>query len=192
MARLVSVSPALRWPFLLALVLVTAFAVVASNLDMAAAETYRVFLIVAPLLPVAGVAVAYGRRADPASEMTMATPINWFGLLMIRAATVLAVAIVFGLVSWPLVPAPASVGASMWLLPALALTLSTLALASRIEMWLSSVMVGGGWAVAITLTWVEGIDAFDSIASLVYTALGVLAGGFVLLNRNAYDREAGG
>lgn len=187
LARIVSVSPSLRLPFLLAMVFVTGFAVLASNVNPGS-ESYRVFLMVAPLVPVAGVAVAYGRIADPAFEMISATPINRFGLLMIRTATVLAVAIVVGLVSWPFVPTPSSMGTATWLLPALALTLSTLAVGSRLEMWLSAAMVAGSWVLAISLTGIQGIDVFDRNAAFVHTTLGLLASGWVVLNRNRYGR----
>jgi hypothetical protein len=191
MARLVSVSPALRMPFLLALLLVTGFAVAASNSNPAN-DTYRIFLMVAPLLPVAGVAVAYGRLVDPAFEMTMVTPVNTLRLLMIRAATVLTVAICLGLISWPLVPAPTSVGASAWLIPSLGLTLATLALASRFEMWLSGAVVGGGWVAAILLASSGDIDFFAPDSQLVHAVLVGLSAVVVLLRRTSYDREGGG
>ncbi len=104
-ARLAAVSPALRASYLLAVVLVLGFAVLAAGADPAG-RTYLIFLFVAPVLPVAGVAFSYGRRVDPAHELTLATPIDALRLLLLRAASVLVVAVGLGLLAWPLVPDP--------------------------------------------------------------------------------------
>lgn len=190
-ARLVAVSPALRASFLLAVILVMGFAVAASNTNPAG-SAYRIFLVVAPLVPVVGVAFAYGRLVDPAFEMAMVSPIDSFRVLTLRAGIVLTTAIILGLVSWPLVPAPTSIGASAWLLPALGLTLSTLALASRFEMWLAGAMVGGSWVIAMLIAVAGDLEVFDSNAKFVYAGLAVLAGSAVVLRRSSYDREKGG
>jgi hypothetical protein len=187
-ARIVAVSPALRVSFLLAVVLVMAFAVLASGSNPTGG-TYRVFLIVAPLLPVAGVALAYGRLVDPVHDLTIASPIDSFRLLLVRAATVLSVSGTAGLVAWPMVPAPSGLGITAWLLPALALTLVTLAISSRFEVWLAGSLVGGVWVVAMLVTLVEGMDAFDSGAQLGYLALSAVAAAAVAVRRDRYDRE---
>lgn len=190
LARIVAVSPALRISFVLAVALVMGFAALASTTNPTG-ETYRIFLAVAPLLPVAGVAFAYGRLVDPAHEFTMVAPIDSFRLLMLRAATVLTVSIVLGLLIWPLVPAPGSFGISAWLLPALALTLITLALASRFEIWVAGVIVGGGWVAAMLLANSWDVEAFDRTAQTLYIGLIIVAVGVVLIRRNHYDREGG-
>ena len=190
LARVVAVSPALRISFLLAVALVMGFAALASTAN-STGETYRIFLAVAPLLPVAGVAFAYGRLVDPAHEFIMVAPIDSFRLLMLRAATVLTVAIVLGLVVWPIVPAPRSVGISAWLLPALALTLITLVLASRLEVWIAAAMVGGGWVAAMLLATSWEVEAFGADAQSLYAAVTLLAAGGVLFRRDHYDREGG-
>jgi hypothetical protein len=190
LARVVAVSPALRVSFLLAVALVVGFAAMASTSNPAGG-TYRIFLAVAPLLPVAGVAFAYGRLADPAFEFTVVSPIDSIRLLLLRAATVLTVSIVLGLVVWPIVPAPGSVGISAWLLPALTLTLVTLALASRLEVWLAAALVGGGWVAAMLLAVFWEVEAFDADAQALYAAVAFLAAGAVLIRRTHYDREEG-
>jgi hypothetical protein len=189
-ARLVAVSPALRISFVLAVALVTVFAAVAST-SSPDGETFRIFLVVAPLLPVAGVAFAYGRLVDPAHELTMVAPIDSFRLLMLRATTVLTVSIGLGLIAWPVVPAPGSFGPSAWLLPALALTLTTLALASRFEIWLAGVLVGSGWVAAMLLAYTQELETFDARAQIVYAGLIGLAAVVVAIRRDSYDREGG-
>lgn len=189
-ARLVAKSPAMRLSFVLALLLVLGFSVIASNTDPVG-TAYRFFLVVAPLVPVAGVAFAYGRHVDPAHELTMVSPRNSFHLLLIRTTTVVSVAILGGLLSWPFVPAPSSVGVSAWLLPALALTLTTLALASRFEVWLAAALVGGGWVLAMSYAATRDIEAFGPDAQLVHLLVLVTAGTLVILRRDEYNRQGG-
>lgn len=187
-ARIVVVSPALRVSFVLAVVLVMAFAVLGSLMNPILG-TYRVFLVVAPLVPVVGVAVAYGRLVDPVHDLAMASPIDSFRLLLLRTVTVLAVSIPVGLVAWPLVPAPSSLGFAAWLLPALALTLLTLALSSRFEVWLAGSIVGGGWVAAMLIALAGEYEAFDGAAQIGYAALAVSAAAVVAVRRERYDRE---
>ena len=187
-ARVAAVSPALRASFLLAVVLVLGFSVLAAASDPAG-RTYLIFLFVAPVLPVAGVAFSYGRRVDPAHELTLATPIDALRLLLLRAASVLVVAVGLGLLAWPLVPDPRSLGVSAWLLPALALTLVTLALASRMAVVSAAALVGGGWLLVILLAFNRSLDAFNGTAQTVYAAVGVAAVVVMLSRRHHYDRE---
>ena len=186
-ARVAAVSPALRASFLLAVVLVLGFSVLAAASDPAG-RTYLIFLFVAPVLPVAGVAFSYGRRVDPAHELTLATPIDALRLLLLRAASVLVVAVGLGLLAWPLVPDPGSLGVSAWLLPALALTLVTLAMASRMS-GSAAALVGGGWLLVILLAFNRSLDAFNGTAQTVYAAVGVAAVVVMLSRRHHYDRE---
>lgn len=125
-------GPAARVPFLLAVIGVLAAAVLldargtsplGAVLTVDAGGTAWLRLL-APLLPVAGVGVAYGPGTDPAHEVLAATPAGGLRLLLQRTASVLAVT----------VPAAAVVGAVTggwagvtWLLPALAFTAATLA-----------------------------------------------------------------
>lgn len=190
-ARLVAKSPAMRLSFILALLLVLGFSVIASQSDLVGAA-YRFFLVVAPLVPVAGVAFSYGRLVDPVHEMTSVSPIDSFHILLIRSATVVSVAVLGGLLSWPFVPAPASVRVSAWLLPSLALTLTTLALASRLEMWLAAALVGGGWVMAMSVAVTRRIEAFGPGAQLVHLLVLVTAATLVILRRDAYERQGGG
>ncbi|MGI8515837.1 MAG: zf-HC2 domain-containing protein [Acidimicrobiia bacterium] len=189
-ARIVAVSPALRISFVLAVALVMSFAAVAAG-SAPTQGTFRIFLIVAPLLPVAGVAFAYGRLVDPVHELTMASPVDSFRLLMLRTATVLSVSFGLGLLVWPLVPVPASVGISAWLLPSLTLTFTTLALASRFEVWVAGAMVGGGWAAAMLLALLGDFDAFAPGVQIVHAAIVGVAVVAVVTRRHHYDREGG-
>lgn len=188
-ARVVAVSPGLRLPFLLAMVAVLAFAGVVAALG-SAPDAHRLFLVVAPLVPVAGVAAAYGRIADPAHEVTVAAPVDGLRLLLVRSATVLATSIGVGLGVWAVVPTPVGLGV-VWLLPALALTLLTLAVASRLEAWLAAAAVAGSWVAATTVAFAQQVDPFTGGFQGLYGVAAVTAMGVMAAARDAYEREGG-
>jgi len=187
-ARLVALSPAFRASFGLAVLLVLVFAAAASNTNPGAGS-YRIFLTVAPVVPVAGVAFAFSRLVDPAAELTIASPIDAFRLLLWRSAAVLAVTIGTALLIWPLVPAPSTVGFAAWMLPAFALTLSALALASRVEPLVASGMVTAGWLLVILPALESGSDPFSATAQAIALALILLASVLLILRRDHYDRK---
>lgn len=189
-ARVISFSPAFRLSFLLAVVIVLGFAVAASTSDPNG-SAFRIFLALAPLLPVGGIALAYGRLVDPLHDLTLSSPIDSFRLLMLRSITVLSVSVGLGLAAWPLIEAPTMFGPSVWLAPALALTLIVLALASRFEMWLSAVMVAGGWMAAMVVAISWDLETFNTRAQPVYLLLAFATGLVVALRRYSYDREGG-
>ncbi len=191
LARLVVVSPVLRVPFMVALVLVLGFAVIVSNVD-SSGGTIHVFLAVAPLLPVAGVAFAYGPLVDPAHEITLAAPLDSLFLLLLRAATVLIVAISVSLLAWTVVPAADAMGVTAWLLPALALIFITLAGASRLQVWAASSVVSAGWLILVAFSAHPDVRVFTGSAQLAYLAATVLAAGVIVLRRHSYNREGGG
>lgn len=126
-ARLLAATPALRMSWLSACALVLAFAAVAAGQR---ADGAYWFVVMAPLLPLAGVAAAYGPGVDPTYEIGLAAPMRSFELLLIRALAVLVTttamvaiaAIVLSGLHWT---------AAAWLLPSLGLTLASLALAAR-------------------------------------------------------------
>lgn len=144
-------GPAARVPFLLAVVGVLAAAVLldargtsplggALTGDAGGTAWLR---LLAPLLPMVGVGVAYGPGTDAAHEVLAATPAGGLRLLLQRTASVLAVT----------VPVAAVVGAVTggwaglaWLLPALAFTAATLATGTLTRLDRSA----AGWA----LVWV--------------------------------------
>ncbi|MFE6492188.1 zf-HC2 domain-containing protein [Streptomyces sp. NPDC057747] len=147
-------GPALRGPWLLALVLVAVGAVaLAYGAGAGAGEAVRpLLLVVAPVLPLAGVALSYGRHADPMHEITAATPSGGVRLLLTRTAAVLAVSIPALTLAGAALPASAGrPGAAAWLLPGLAMTLAALALGSYVGCRTSATSVAVAWAAAVVL-----------------------------------------
>ena len=73
------------------------------------------FLVLAPLLPLAGVAAAYGRDVDPTYEIGLAAPMRSFGLLLVRALAVLATTSVMAAVAGARARRACSWSAAAWL-----------------------------------------------------------------------------
>jgi hypothetical protein len=177
-------GPALRLPWLLALVSVAALAVGMAHVgEIAGARP--VLLAFAPLLPLAGPALSYGRYADPLHEIAASTPSGGLRLLLIRSAAVLAVSMPLVTVTGVLLPsAPGTPGAATWLLPGLALTLATLALGSYVGcrgaaagisvMWLTAVVTASRTGV---ISGAGGGTSHESFVAALAQALGeALAG----------------
>jgi hypothetical protein len=104
-------------------------AVLAAQLGGGTAGT-AVFVVTAPLLPLAGVALAYGAVDDLAGDVAGTTPFPRFRLLLLRTAAVAAATLpVAGLLALALPGGGRA--AILWLAPALALCALTLALSAR-------------------------------------------------------------
>ncbi|MFC9703843.1 zf-HC2 domain-containing protein [Streptomyces sp. NPDC056943] len=143
-------GPALRgsWVVAVALVLGGAYAL-AYGAGFQGARSW--LLALSPVLPLGGVAVSYGRHADPLYEITAATPSGGLRLLLTRAAAVLTVCVPLLTAGGALLPPVAGFpGAAAWLLPGLALTLGTLALGSFVGCRAAAATVAGGWLLAVT------------------------------------------
>ncbi|MER5475071.1 zf-HC2 domain-containing protein [Streptomyces sp. NPDC002935] len=155
LARLVwAAGPAVRGAWAGAVVLVAVGAVaLAYGGGWTGARPW--LLAAAPVVPVAGVALSYGRHADPLHEIAASAPSGGLRLLLTRTAAVLAVSLplltVAGLLlppSGPHLPTgPATAG---WLLPGLALTLASLVLCGYVGCRTATAVVGGGWVLAVT------------------------------------------
>ncbi|MFG1942662.1 zf-HC2 domain-containing protein [Nonomuraea sp. NPDC048826] len=165
-ARLLAVTTSLRLPWLAAGAVALLFAAMASG------ETSRfgmlAFLAVAPVLPVAGVVLAYGRGADLGHEIALAAPYSVVRLTLLRAAAVLGVSAALALVIGFAVLGDRGLMAA-WLLPALALTSLTLALSS----WFEPLVSGGAVAVA----WFAGIAgvAVYEVEPALFSSAGQIA-----------------
>jgi hypothetical protein len=138
------VSPA-AGPWLAMILLVTAAAVALDQLGAAASGRVSLVLLVAPVLPVLGVAASWSRALDPAFELIAATPRAGLPLVFRRTAAVLAV-IVPGLAVASLLT---GLHLTLWLLPCLAFTTGTLALGAFIGVTRAAVTLTAAWAVAI-------------------------------------------
>ncbi|MGQ4718688.1 zf-HC2 domain-containing protein [Streptomyces anulatus] len=129
------------------LAMVIGVSVVAVLLDRTAGWTRGAppVLLLAPVLPLAGVAAAWSRGLDPAFELTAVTPRAGLSLLLRRTLTVLAVVLPVHLVAGLLT----GVALAQWLLPSLALTATALALGSVIGVGRATAALGALWTAAV-------------------------------------------
>jgi hypothetical protein len=145
-ARLVAATPVLQAAWLGAVIVVAAAAVAASrNL-----HSDGVFLALAPLVPLAGVALTFAPAADPAGEAALATPAHGVGLVVARTLAVVATTLPILLLASVLLPVVGA-GALAWLLPALALTATTTCVSTW---WTPQAAAAGAattWATAVTV-----------------------------------------
>jgi len=147
LARLLVLTPLMRASWLVSVLGVTSFALLAAH---ARGDGAVVFLMLAPLAPVAGIAAAFGRRLDEAYEVAVAAAYSMTRLLMARAVAVLTTTALAGIVASPLVPTGGgAVSSWTWLLPSLLLAIVTVALAEHVD----PLIAAGG----VALVWVAGI-----------------------------------
>ncbi|TXS33789.1 zf-HC2 domain-containing protein [Streptomyces sp. ms191] len=196
LARVVwAAGPALRGAWLGSLV-----AVAVAALGLAYGAGFRdvrpLLLAVAPVLPLAGVALSYGRHADPMDEIVAATPSGGLRLLLTRTAAVLAVSVPLLTAAGALLPAaPGVPGAAAWLLPGLALALATLALGSFVGCRAAAATLGGGWLLAVTGPVLGRPGATAELARLLsgpavqgaWAAAAAVCAGLLALRRRSFD-----
>ncbi|MFE3429410.1 zf-HC2 domain-containing protein [Streptomyces sp. NPDC059171] len=150
-------GPALRGAWAVALAVVALGAVALSYGAGLGASVRLLLLVTAPVLPLAGVALSYGRHADPLYEVVTGTPSGGLRLLLVRAAAVLGVSVPsLTLAGAVLPPAAGGPGAAAWLLPGLALTLAALVLGSFVGSRRGAAAAGGAWALFVVAPAADG------------------------------------
>ncbi|MFI9366427.1 zf-HC2 domain-containing protein [Kitasatospora sp. NPDC053057] len=105
-------------------------------------------VLVAPVLPLFGVAAAWSRGLDPAYELTASTARAGLPVLLRRTAAVLAVVLPGLLLAGWLT---GSMMAAQWLLPSLAFTATALALGSVVGVTRAAVGLVIAWGVAVVV-----------------------------------------
>ncbi|GGS58258.1 zf-HC2 domain-containing protein [Streptomyces griseoviridis] len=193
-ARLLTATPVLRRSWLGAVAAVLAMSVAAVLTTGAPDGSPTLFLALAPLLPLAGVALSYGPAMDPTYEIAVVAPLHGFRLLMIRTVAVLAVGI--GLNGLATLALPAyGLRALAWLLPALALTGAGLALTPRLGPVAAPAAVGGGWIALLLAAEAAREPGGGPLAPFTAAGQGVCAGvavaaaGVLFLVRDRFDRS---
>ncbi|WP_406154476.1 zf-HC2 domain-containing protein [Streptomyces sp. NBC_01023] len=200
-----TVGPALRGPWAVAVVLVVLGAAgLAHGAGLTGART--LLLALAPVVPVAGVALSHGRHADPMHEIVTSTPSGGLRVLLIRTAAVLMTGVPVLTGAEALLPDGDGVpGAATWLLPGLALTLGSLALGSYVGCRTAAAVLGTGWACAVLLpVAAAGPPAGTHLSSAMseqlshiisgasaqsgWAAAGALCAGLLALRRHSFDR----
>jgi Putative zinc-finger len=191
-ARLLAATPALRGSWLLAVAATLAFAVLAARVSPGPDATLG-FLCVAPLLPLAGIAVAYGPGIDPTYEIGLAAPLPSFRLLLLRAAAVLAAATLLAAAASLALP-QLGPGAAGWLLPSLGLTAVSLALATTVAPLRAIGITAGAWILAVAVTVMPPAPSsvlFAVAGQVAFAALALLGAAVVLVRRGRFESDRG-
>lgn len=178
-ARLLAVTPSLRGAWLTSILLAAVLAALAAHVTDGSGRGMAIFLTLAPLLPVAGVALSYGPAADPAYELTLAAPYSVLRLVLLRSIAVVTCTVALTAVG-ALALADNGWQAVAWLLPALALSAATLALSVRTTPTWASAAVGTAWLCIVLVSRGSSRDqlvfgAPGQVAALLLFAGAVLA-----------------
>jgi hypothetical protein len=188
-ARLVAATPTLRGPWLLAVAGVLALATWAAQID----ERFLwMFLMVAPLGPLAGVAVAFAGGLDPTREIGLAAPYSGLRLLLIRTAAVLAVTVPIVAAAGLALPGSNWLAAA-WLLPTTGLTCFALALTARMTPVVSVTVVATAWVLVTAPTAIAGrLDlAFGTGAQVFWLATAIGGSALLVVTRNTVTIKLG-
>lgn len=189
-AVLLAAARSLSTAWTVASVLVLVFAALAAFTGTDAGRA--AYLIVAPLVPVAGVVAAFGPATDPLTDLTRATPFPAARLVLVRAAGVTATSVPFAVGVGAALPGGQWL-AFAWLAPALAFLLVVLTAST----WVDPVAAGGvvalGWAAVVSsATRLDSpLDAVAGAVQPAYLALALTAG-LVLALRIRTSNPPGG
>ncbi|MFE1079312.1 zf-HC2 domain-containing protein [Nocardiopsis alba] len=186
-AKLLAATPALYRAWLIATVVVL---IAALTLAHEVPRGTLLFSFTAPIVPLIGVALAYGRGVDPAHTLTSVTPWAGYPLLLMRTCAVLVPALLLCTVAAILMPSSATLyEAVFWLLPALAMVAGCLTLSRWMHLSLAGGIVAVGWVLTVGIMALEGVDPlllFSSTAQGCWAiALALLTVAIVLRVRTA-------
>jgi Putative zinc-finger len=190
-AKLLATTPALRLAWLAAVAIVAAFAVAAARIE---GDGPWLLLVIAPLLPVAGVATAYGPALDPTYEIGVAAPMSGLRLTLLRTLAVIATTLPLLTVAALVTPGDGWT-AFAWVLPSFALVAITLALATVTSTERAGVVVGVGWFVALVAlidrdeagSFVDRSLIFSSSGQTVVAVVAAIGVAVVASRRTSFD-----
>jgi len=185
-ARLLAAVPAFRGAWLLGVFTVLVFA---GGAALFADDTgVTLFLVIAPLIPVAGVAASFGGDADPAHELVTVTPYSSVRLLLLRTAGVLMTSAPITMLLGLALPGPTWLAVA-WLKPAAAGIALTLALSPQFDTSVTAAVVGLVWATAVLTAHHLGdpMEVVEPLMQLVLAAVALVAVAVVALRSPSFD-----
>jgi hypothetical protein len=107
-----------------------------------------VLVSVGPLVPLVGARIAFGRHVDPAGTMAASAPLAAGRVASARALVATVIACLAGIVVSPLTTLDAR-DSIVWLLPALALSAISVAIATYVDSTLPTVAFSIGWLAVV-------------------------------------------
>lgn len=146
-------------------------------------------LLIAPVVPLFGVAAACSRRDDPAWELVAASPRGGALMVLRRTVTVLTALLpVLAVVGW-------AVGTSvaLWLLPCLTVTSATIALGSLLGVRRAAGVVAAAWVAVVTAPAMlthQLPDVLDADKAPVWAMTGLVLAALAWTRADAFQRLA--
>jgi hypothetical protein len=140
-ARVIVATPALRGSWLSGVVLVLLLALYVAHSSPRGAFF---FLVLAPVLPLIGVAAAFGPGIDPTHEFAAASPYSMLRLLVARTTFVVTTTLAPAVAVALFLPGDHWVAVA-WLLPSLALTTVSLAATRYVPIHVAALALGLIW-----------------------------------------------
>ncbi len=179
----IATAPVLRLAWMAGLVISLTFTFFAAAAGGDGAVS--AFLAIAPLVPVAGVAAAYGPSADPAYESVLAAPYPMIRLVLLRTAAVLTAALPLTLVAGLILPI-STWTAVAWLLPGAGFTVGVLAGSAWVDPEYVASAIGIAWVIAVAWASTRIGDPLVVLAPLAMAGyLLLLCAGIALIARRA-------
>jgi hypothetical protein len=157
----------------------------------ATASLRTAWLSSAPLVPVLGVAAAYGPHEDPLESLIVTAPYGRTRLILLRTLGVLVSVLPFAVVAGLFVPGPVWIAVA-WLGPAVALVPVMMAMSSFVGPRVGAAVVTLAWA-GVVLPSVRVLPATWPVEAQQQLAYAALAGIslVVLFLRSRQDRQIG-
>ena len=171
---LLAATASLRTAWLAGAFVAVGFATLAVGLS--GKELIAPFLLVAPMVPVLGVAAAYGPHEDPLESLVTTAPYGRSRLILVRTLAVLVSVLPVTALLGLLLPGPLWLAAA-WLGPALTLVPVLLALSAFVGPRIGGAVVAIAWSGVVLLS-VRGLPAtwpVEASQQLVYLALALVS-----------------
>jgi hypothetical protein len=189
LSRLVAATPGLRIAWLAAVLVVAAAAVLAARQH----GDDGPFLVIAPLVPLAAVAVAYLPVAEPAGEAGVAAPLHGAGLALRRTLAVLVPTIVVLALVGLALPVVGS-WSFAWVLPGLGLAAASVALATFVRVPVAVGATAVLWLMVLMGSRARGVRGpiaeaavFELPGQLVSVAVVLLAAAVIVGRRDRFE-----
>lgn len=189
-ARLIAATPVLRWSWFAAVGVALLFAASAGSQQWQPGDQLAVFLALAPIVPVIGVAFAYGPSADRSYEVQVAAPLSGLRLVLLRSLTVVVAAAAVSLLTVVAAPTHGLLRLA-WLLPAAATTSVALALSTRLGVRRAAGAVAAAWlllVIVIAQATDDAVAPFHLPGQLAALAVAIVGAAMLLVERRRLDR----
>lgn len=195
-ARLLMLTRSFTFAWLASVAVVTAgMLILGTQLEAAGArwDGLGLFLAVAPIVPLAGVAMSFGAHTDPTHELLRAAPMSAVHLLVVRTAAVLATTVVPMVVASAVAP-EVGLPALAAVLPSCAVVAVALGLSPTVSAPAALTVTLGGWVgvlAAISL-FAQSPQQFVPGAAMQVGCVVVIAAATANLVRRRHDLDVVG